>query len=340
LLLVTIGLVIVGAVSLVIGFVSNSLAPIYISIACSVIAGAVLVVFSQMSRRKAAEVPGGAATGPAPLATDTTSAVTAGEPTMATTAAAVEEHVGEAQAAAAAPVAAAPAADVFPIEDYDSLRVNQILPLLDELDLDELDFVREREEPGKNRTTIIKRVDELIDELEAEEPAAASVAAVAEAPSPAAVAEAVAAPVAAPSTEGFPIADYDDLSVAEILPLLDELDDDELEMVAEREEQGKNRQTIIKRIDAIFEEPLPVAAEEAAAAPVEEAPVKKAVKKAAAKKAAPAKKATAVKKAAAKKAAPAKAAAPAKKAAAKKAAPAKAAPAAKKATKKAAKKRA
>ena len=52
LLLVTIGLVVVGAVSLVIGFVSNSLGPIYLSIACSVIAGIVLVVFSRMARRQ------------------------------------------------------------------------------------------------------------------------------------------------------------------------------------------------------------------------------------------------------------------------------------------------
>ncbi|MGH9177260.1 MAG: hypothetical protein ACRD0N_01710, partial [Acidimicrobiales bacterium] len=52
LLLVTIGLVVVGAVSLVIGFVSNSLGPIYLSIACSVIAGVVLVVFSRMARRQ------------------------------------------------------------------------------------------------------------------------------------------------------------------------------------------------------------------------------------------------------------------------------------------------
>ena len=53
LLLLTIGLVVVGAVALVIGFVTGNQPPIFISIACSVLAGFVLVVFSRMSRRQA-----------------------------------------------------------------------------------------------------------------------------------------------------------------------------------------------------------------------------------------------------------------------------------------------
>ena len=38
--------------------------------------------------------------------------------------------------------------------------------------------------------------------------------------------------------ELFPIADYDDLRANQILPLLPELDDDELALVAERERSG------------------------------------------------------------------------------------------------------
>ena len=118
----------------------------------------------------------------------------------------------------------------------------------------------------------------------------------------------------------FPIADYDELTASEISPLLPELDPDELELVRERELEGRSRAAILNRIDQLLGE----------LAPPKRAPAKKATaaKKTAAKKTAAKK--TAAKKAAAKKAAPAqktaaKKAAPAKKADAKKAAPAKAA---------------
>ena len=314
LLLVTIGLVVVGAISLVIGFVTNTLAWIYISIVCSLIAGVVLVLFSRRNRR---EVTPGESAGPAPLG-DSVDRVT-DEPTAAVMT----------SAATAAPASAAAGAVDFPIAGYDDLRVNQILPLLPSLDLDELDLVREHEEGGKNRATIITKVDERITALEDEEDEIDQEEA----------ADEVAAPVGAgqAASDGeFPIADYDELSVAEILPLLDELDDDELEMVADREEQGSNRAAIIKRIDAIFDEPAPAAAKKA---PAKKAPAKKAAASAATK--APAKKAAAATKAVAKKAPAKKAAAPtkapARKAAATKA-PAKKAPA-KKAAAKATKKR-
>lgn len=330
LLLVTIGLVLVGAISLVIGFVSSSLAPIYLSIACSVVAGGVLVVFSRMSRKQA----------PAP-------AVGSMEP-MAAPATAVEPVVGDAMPTSAPVVPDLP----FPIDDYDTLKVNEIVPLLPELDLDELDMVREREVGGRNRATIVKKIDELIDDLEAQ--AEALEAAPAPAPAAAAVAEepTAAVPIVGAATGGLPIEDYDNLSVARILPLLPELDDDELENVAEYEEKHRNRAQILRRIDEIFETgEVAGPAAEKLGVPAVPAPAKKkaaSAKKPAAKKkaAAPAKK-TAAKKAPApakktatkKAAAPAKKAAPpAKKASAKKAAPAKkkaAAPAKKMAAKKA-----
>src|SRR5438477_3120793 len=54
LLLVTIGLVVIAAVALVIGFVSSTVAWIYVSIGCSAVAGLVLYLFSRMSRRRVA----------------------------------------------------------------------------------------------------------------------------------------------------------------------------------------------------------------------------------------------------------------------------------------------
>ena len=49
----------------------------------------------------------------------------------------------------------------------------------------------------------------------------------------------------------FPIEDYDDLQVAEILPLLPELDSVELEAVREREAGAKARGTVLRRIAAL-----------------------------------------------------------------------------------------
>ncbi len=394
LLLVTIGLVLVGAVSLVIGFVSNSLPPIYLSIACSVIAGVVLVVFSRMSKRQEAGGPSSSGFRPAPSAGAWTPPSSPPSPPSPPPApsyrppTAPVPPVTEPSASPAAGRAPAPASAVavedFPIEGYDTLRVSQILPALDGLDLDDLDAVREREEQGKNRTTVLRRIDMLMDELEGVDGTAVEVGATeldAEdedqvfeeevdedledfededdlaAGTAADEQDRTTIMPAAGAASSFPIADYDRLPVAQILPLLDDLDDDELDMVVEREEQGKNRAAILDRIDEMFEPledepPPPAPAPQAAVkrtpakkAPAKKAPAKKApAKKAPAKKApakkAPAKKApaksAAVKKAAGKKAAPVKEPSPLSRAATKKAAtPAKRPPTtAKKATKK------
>ncbi|MGH9121300.1 MAG: hypothetical protein ACRDYC_05040, partial [Acidimicrobiales bacterium] len=53
---------------------------------------------------------------------------------------------------------------VFPIEDYDDLRVGEILPLLPELDAAELAEVRDREAAGKDRGLILRRIDSLLSE--------------------------------------------------------------------------------------------------------------------------------------------------------------------------------
>ena len=161
----------------------------------------------------------------------------------------------------------------FPIADYDELTVAEIMPLLPQLYSDELGIVAERERNGKGRTSILSRLDELAasgteaDALEAEvagavdeEPAAvaAATAAAPEAgrdetlamPRPAAPAPQV------PSLsddedddDWFPIADYDELSVDQIVPLLAMLEDDELEDVKAREAAGQGRKSVIAEID-------------------------------------------------------------------------------------------
>ncbi|MFP5377107.1 MAG: hypothetical protein ACLGIO_10075, partial [Acidimicrobiia bacterium] len=183
----------------------------------------------------------------------------------------------------------------FPIPGYDSLRASQVVDRLPDLGLDELDLVREREERGKNRATVIRRIDLRIDELEA---AAGEPEPLAAEPEP--------VPAGAGRTDDdFPIEDYDQLSTDEVIAMLDDLDDDELDMVAAREERGRNRLEILEYIDDMFEE-VPV--DDGGAPPpapqpvVTPAPSRPAAKKAAAKRA-PAKKAPA-RTGAAKKAAP------------------------------------
>ncbi|MGH9178104.1 MAG: hypothetical protein ACRD0N_06075, partial [Acidimicrobiales bacterium] len=213
--------------------------------------------------------------------------------------------------------------DGFPIAGYDTLRASQIIAQLDDLSLDELDMVREREEQGKNRATVVRQVDVRIEALEGEVAPEPAPAAPAE-PFPAAAEEEFAP--AAPD-DVFPIPDYDDHSADEIIALLDDLDDEEIDMVAEREERGLNRLEILEYIDDMFEEVgpdgQPVAAPPAAMAmPAPPAPVAKkaAVKRAAVKKAA----GKAAGKKAAVKAVPSKAPSAVKRAAVKKAAAVKA----------------
>ncbi len=209
----------------------------------------------------------------------------------------------------------------------------------------------------------------MMDRLEAEEEAARTPAATETlAPAIPVGNSPATATAAAAQADGFPIENYDRLSIDEILDRLPKLDDEQLELVYEREDSGSGRTAILDRIDEILDEREGVSpavgqseevaqAEDAAAAVAAGAPVSQKkvaaktspAKKTTAKTAAPAKvttkKAPAVKKVATKAAAPVKKAAPTKtttKATTKKsAAPAKKAPAkttVKKAAKKATKK--
>ena len=276
LLAVTLALVVVALVTLVIGFFVTP-GFLYVSIACCLVAGAVLLVFTRVSRREAvtgAPVGAPAPAGPppppppAPVQEPAPAPEPAPVPAYEPPPLPADAGAGAATAVATAPTATAVDEAEFPIADYDDLRVSEILPLLPELELDELYVVRDREQQGKNRSAVIGRIDDLIADLEAEEGVA-----------PAAVPP---APVGEPE-EGFPIADYAELTTEQILPLLEELDDDELEMVADREEQGQNRAVVLDTVDDLLER-VPVGAPAVPAEPVE--PVEeRATRKVAAKKA-------------------------------------------------------
>ena len=328
LLLVSIVLVLVGVATLIIGIFSDTLAWVFVSIGSTLAAGIVLYILNRLGRRAPAPVQARPLT-----VSDEAVASAAGvsERSMPAPASAPTEIAEE-----YAPVVTTVEVDIFPIDEYDELRVSEILPLLPQLDPDELEVVRDREATGKSRDSILSRIDELL----LGEDAVAS------------------------TTGGFdlPIADYDELTVGEIVPLLSELDAEELELVAEHEQRGANRASILTRIDtrllgldgagvakkapakrAPAAKKAPAKKAPAASAPAKTAPATKAPAKKAPATKAPAKKAPAATKAAASKA-PAKkapaASAPAKKAPATKAAaakaPAKKAPAASAPAKKAA----
>jgi hypothetical protein len=213
----------------------------------------------------------------------------------------------------------------FPIADYDTLTVGQILPLLPQLYTDEIEVVEERERLTKARPQVLAKLAELREGTAATE-AADTLAGYTEAPTPAWDEE----------EEWFPIEDYESLSAAQIRPLLPELDAEELTLVRTRELSLGRRRSLLDEIDRRLgvspaAESAPAKKAPAKKAPAKKAPVAKApAKKAPAKKApvakAPGKKAAPVAKAPAAKV-PAKKAAPAAKAPAKKAAPAVKAPA-------------
>jgi len=277
--LVSFLLVLAAAVTLVIGLLNSGLGLIYVSIGCSVAAGIVLALAVVRSRPERAAAPAVGSERLRALEEDETPTVTV-VPTRGGRRKPAEVADEDEEVAASGD-----GEGVFPIADYDDLKVGEIVSLLPELDEDELEMVREREESGKNRSTILTRVEAL---------SGAAVASTGssdwgasdrwdswsddgeEAPEAEEEEEEVG------EEEIFPIADYDELKAAEVVSLLPELDDDELEQVRDREERGAARATVLSRIDQLLGiEP----------APAKKAPAKK---KAAAKKA-PAKKSTAKK---------------------------------------------
>ena len=125
-LLVTIGLVIVSAVTLALGFMQDTVGLIYVSIGCSVAAAVILIIAGRSAGAERVTT----AAGPAPL------------PDAATDAG-------------------------FPIANYDELLVTEVVPLLAGLSASELAVVRAREESGKARASVLRRIDTEIEAREA-----------------------------------------------------------------------------------------------------------------------------------------------------------------------------
>jgi hypothetical protein len=276
-LLVSFLLVIVATIFLLSGlFLTKDLALIFISIACSAVAGIVLVAAVMKSRPRPGAVPAG------------DGAVAAGTSTL---------PAADAPAAERRPAAARAAEGrEFPIPDYDGLEVVEVLPLLGDLEPAELELVRQREASGRAHPWILARVDALLeaeadtdtsehawgpgpigtagqqgrlideeDEIAEVEPDDADWASPRDRDWAASdfeldsgadyddvsVGRGRGAGGVSPRME-FPIDRYDDLRVTEILPLLSTLSADDLKMVREEEAGGKARASILSRIDGLL----------------------------------------------------------------------------------------
>ncbi|HWH35970.1 MAG TPA: hypothetical protein VNT56_11720 [Acidimicrobiales bacterium] len=223
----------VATVLLVLGLLAEGgLGLVYASIACSVAAGIALVVATVLRRPSEEGAPAPAAGWSGQQAAATTGSAPAPAPET-TAPVPVVPAAAPAYTSARQPVLAGVGAsgggddDFFPIEDYDDLKVAEILPLIPELYPDELDMVEARERETKGRVTVLDRIDEV-------RRGAGAAPATAEVP--------------AAGDDFFPIEDYDELRVAEILPLLPQLYPDEMDLVERHERAGKGRVSIINRL--------------------------------------------------------------------------------------------
>ncbi len=237
-LLVSFLLVIVATIFLLSGLLlTSSLALIFISIACSALAGIVLVVAVMKSRPRPGAVPAtdGGVPPPAPLP-------------VAAEAPAERRAVAPRQADGRE----------FPIPEYDTLEVVEVLPLLGDLEPAELEMVRQREASGRAHPWILARVDAL---LEAE--ADADTSEHAWAPGP-----------IGSGGQGRLLDDEDDIAevepddadwasprdadwAASDFPLDSGSDYDDLKTVREEEAAGKARASILARIDGLLGREVP-----------------------------------------------------------------------------------
>ncbi len=233
LLIVTIGLVLAGVVLLIVGFVSDSLGYIYAAIVCAAIAGAALLLFTRLTRRRATRLAMVGAGGADTAFLDGRSGA---EPAYARSGATRERE----PAAGPAPPSRARAAAPGPYDD----------------DPTGLAAADDRRPPaGRGR--------QLDDDIERVPPAPSS----SRGGRPGARAD---DPILAPAPAGidddfgewdddlvFPIEAYDDLRASDIVPLLDELEPDELDDVRDREERGEQRPAVLNRVAELLGEAAP-----------------------------------------------------------------------------------
>ncbi len=180
--LVSFVLVVVAAITLVIGLLQSGLGIIYVSIGCSVLAGIVLATAVLRGRPEpkgaGAPMPQRATAGAQPDTAPSTwvapgptpapsSSSPAPDPVTAGTSAgalgdggvAVAERDDRTESFDRVEVEESAADDDFPIHDYDRLRATEILPMLAELSDEQLEVVGERERSGKNRAMVLNRIE-------------------------------------------------------------------------------------------------------------------------------------------------------------------------------------
>ncbi len=103
-----------------------------------------------------------------------------------------------------------------PMSRYDQLTAKEVVGRLNGLTMDQLAAVKQYEMAHENRVTVLREVDRRL--------------------------------------EAMPIAHYDELTVEEIEPLLNTLDAEQLQFVAEYEVAHENRVTLLREIESKLEE--------------------------------------------------------------------------------------
>lgn len=186
--LVSLVLVVLAAVTLVIGLLQSGVAIIYVSIACSLVAGIVLFVAVRRGRPEAVgagvapgggpgwapQQPAGAQPAPSPQPSPQPVGAPSGAggvavaPPQPETAAAWAPDSTQQLEQVPTEDAEVDADGELPIAGYDRLRASDIMPLLADLDASQLQQVRAHEESRKHRFTVLRRID---DELAAREAA-------------------------------------------------------------------------------------------------------------------------------------------------------------------------
>ena len=224
LLLVTLALVVASAVLLILGFVQDALGFIYLSMLCAGVAALALFVFARLARRRSAVLAGAGVVGSAPAEE--------ARPTSRTRAVNPSGGQGQSDLESEPTGAVAVRTEAEPLAR--SLESQAPLPAAGEDEPDRFDGAW-RPEPDTAVQPVVRAAEPVAGEPDDDGDAWA---------------EQDGEDWAEWGDEVvFPIEDYDELRVAEILPLLGQLEPDELQEVRDRELAGKARATVLDRID-------------------------------------------------------------------------------------------
>ena len=233
LVLVSFVLVLAAAVTLVVGLLQSGLTLIYLSIACSVLAGVVLAVAVLRGRPEPKAAAGRSFTPPARPASVPASVGAPSSGAETTTAWNAPSSAPSTPPPSAPPPSARTPAPA-PGDDAATKAAGSAL-------LGRLRGRRAEPEPTAPAEVPAPPAPEPV-------PAPVAVSDTTEM----ATAAVPATPTVTADDDGFPVADYDRLRATELLARLPLLDRNQLEAVREREASGKNRFTVMNRIDALL----------------------------------------------------------------------------------------